>query len=113
MLQAMSETLRPVHFEDADFGFAAHDEVSPGGHFFGTAHTMERYETAFYSPLLSDWSNNENWRDAGARTATERAMTLWPQILDAYEPPLMDAGRVEEMQAFIARRKEQIGSDAP
>ena len=113
MLQAMSETLRPVHFEDADFGFAAHDEVSPGGHFFGTAHTMERYETAFYSPFLSDWSNNENWRDAGARTATERAMTLWPQILDAYEPPPMDAGRVEEMQAFIARRKEQIGSDAP
>ena len=40
-------------------------------------------------------------------------MTLWPQILDAYEPPPMDAGRVEEMQAFIARRKEQIGSDAP
>ena len=83
MLQAMSETLRPVHFEDADFGFAAHDEVSPGGHFFGTAHTMERYETAFYSPFLSDWSNNENWREAGARTATERAKTLWPQILDA------------------------------
>jgi hypothetical protein len=25
----------------------------------------------------------------------------------------MDAGRIEEMQAYIARRKEQIGSDAP
>jgi trimethylamine--corrinoid protein Co-methyltransferase len=113
MLQAMTETLRPVHFEDADFGFSAHDEVPPGGHFFGTAHTMERYETAFYSPFLSDWSNNENWRDAGAHTATERAMALWPQILDAYTPPPLDVARVEEMQAYIARRKEQIGSDEP
>ena len=113
MLQAMTETLRPVQFEDADFGFSAHDEVPPGGHFFGTAHTMERYETAFYSPFLSDWSNNENWRDAGAHTATERAMALWPQILDAYTPPPLDVARVEEMQAYIARRKEQIGSDEP
>ncbi|MBU74214.1 MAG: hypothetical protein CMM73_00690 [Rhodospirillaceae bacterium] len=37
---------------------------------------MERYKTAFHSSFLSDCSNNKNWRDAGARTATERAMTL-------------------------------------
>ncbi len=34
----------------------------PGGHFFGSAHTLARYETAFYRPLLSDWSNFENWQ---------------------------------------------------
>ena len=113
MLQAMAEMLRPVSFDAADFGFAAHDEVAPGGHFFGTGHTMERYQDAFYAPFLSDWSNHENWCDAGSKTATTRAMAVWPQILNAYTPPPIDAGRIEEMQAYIARRKEQIGSDAP
>jgi trimethylamine:corrinoid methyltransferase-like protein len=40
-------------------------------------------------------------------------MAVWPRILNAYTPPPMDAGRIEEMQAYIAQRKEQIGSDAP
>ena len=113
MLQAMAEMLRPVSFDAADFGFAAHDEVAPGGHFFGTGHTMERYQDAFYAPFLSDWSNHENWCDAGSKTATTRAMAVWPQILNAYTPPPMDVGRIEKMQAYIARRKEQIGNDAP
>ena len=34
-------------------------EVGPGGHFFGVGHTLERYETAFYAPILSDWRNFE------------------------------------------------------
>ena len=100
-------------FSEADFGFEAHDEVAPGGHFFGAAHTMERYQSAFYSPFLSDWSNNENWRDAGARTTTERAMEIWPKLVEAYEPPPMDAARIEEMQAYIAHRRDEIGSGEP
>ena len=94
MLQAMAAMLRPVSFDTADFGFSAHNEVDPGGHFFGTAHTMERYQDAFYAPFLSDWSNHENWRDAASKTATTRAMALWPRMLDAYTPLPMDAGRI-------------------
>ena len=113
MLQAMAEFLTPPSFSDADFGFAAHDEVAPGGHFFGAGHTMERYQSAFYSPFLSDWSNNENWRDAGGRTTTERAMEIWPRMLEAYESPSMDPARIEEMQAYIETRRAEIGSGEP
>ena len=113
MLQAMAAFLSPPEFSEADFAFDAHDEVEPGGHFFGAAHTMERYQSAFYSPFLSDWSNHENWRDAGGRTTTERAMEIWPKIVEAYTPPPSDPARVEEMQAYIARRKEEIGSGEP
>ena len=39
-------------------------------HFFGSSHTLERYETAFYRPLVSDWRNFETWEADDARTAT-------------------------------------------
>jgi len=52
-------------------------DVGHGGHFFGTQHTIDRFETAFYSPLLSDWSNFENYRDRGAVDATQRANKIF------------------------------------
>ena len=83
-------------------------EVGPGGHFFGTAHTLERYEKAFYSPLLSDWSNFENWRDAGSKDATHRANELWKLLLDQYEAPSLDPGIWEELCRYVEKRKEEL-----
>jgi len=73
MLRGWAEILKPVTFDEDDLGVEAIKGVEPGGHFFGTAHTLARYESAFYRPLLSDWSNYENWAEAGARDATQRA----------------------------------------
>ena len=86
-------------------------EVGPGGHFFGTEHTIERFETAFYSPLVSDWNNFENWTDTGALTATDRANRIYHRVLRDYEEPAMDAGRREAIEAFIAKRTEEGGAD--
>ena len=94
-------------------GVQAIRDVDPGGHFFGTDHTMARYETAFYAPLVSDWQNNENWQAAGAKTATERATTLWQSILAEHEPPEIDPGIEESLEDYVARRKEAIGTDEP
>src|SRR5215218_3850517 len=80
-----------------------------GGHFFGAAHTLERYETAFYRPILSDWRNYETWHDDGARTATERANGIWKQLLAEFEPPPMGAAAAEAVADFVARRKREIG----
>ena len=33
---------------------------------------MERYRSAFYAPLVSDWRNAGQWAEDGAKTATER-----------------------------------------
>jgi trimethylamine--corrinoid protein Co-methyltransferase len=83
-------------------------EVGPGGHFFGAAHTLERYETAFYQPLLSDWRNYETWEEAGSPTATERATAIWKQLLKEYEQPPLDPAVAEELEAFVRRRKDDI-----
>ena len=73
ILQMMSEVLQPIPVDEASLGFDAIADVGPGGHFFSTAHTLERYEHAFYRPLISDWRNFETWQADGAHTATERA----------------------------------------
>jgi trimethylamine--corrinoid protein Co-methyltransferase len=87
-------------------------DVGHGGHFFGTEHTLARYETAFYSPIISDWRNYESWEEAGAHTATERANKLYREILADFEPPPLDQARSDELAEFVARRKEEGGVHA-
>jgi trimethylamine--corrinoid protein Co-methyltransferase len=109
MLQMMGEFLQPLEVNDETLGLDAIADVGPGGHFFGTAHTMARYETAFYSPILSDWRNYEAWRLAGGQTAEQRANAIWKQALAEYQPPPLDAAVKEALEAFVARRKEEGG----
>ena len=77
----------------------------PGGHFFGARHTIERYENAFYMPLLSDWRNYQAWEADGSRTATQRATALWKTLLDSYTPPPIDPARKEALADYVARRR--------
>jgi len=49
---AMGGNLEPKAFTSADIALDAIRDVAPGGHFFGSDHTIARYETAFYRPLL-------------------------------------------------------------
>ena len=108
ILQMQSAFLEPVVVDRDSMGLDAIAEVAPGGHFFGTSHTLERYENAFYQPILSDWRNFETWRDDGARSATQRANTIWKQILKEYQKPAIDPSIEEELRAYMAKRKEQI-----
>ncbi len=109
ILQMMAAFLEPIEVSDATLGLEAMADVGPGGHFFGTAHTLERYETAFYQPLLSDWRNFETWEEAGSPDAARNANRIWKQMLAEYQQPPLDAATLEELDAFIARRKAEIG----
>ena len=109
-LQHLAELMQPVRWDAGELALDALREVGSGGHFFGTQHTMERYKTAYYTPYVSDWSNYGQWQEAGARTATERAHDLWKQVLADFQPPVVDPGTVEAIDAFIARREEEGGA---
>ena len=113
IIQNMTEFLRPVAFTEDDLGFEAIKSVQTGGHFFGAQHTMERYETAFYQPILSDWTNYESWEAAGAHEAVERATLLWQKALGDYQEPTLDEPVREELEDYVAKRKEKIGSSDP
>ena len=113
IIQNMKEFLRPMEFSPDDLGLEAIKAVPTGGHFFGEPHTLERYETAFYRPLLSDWTNYEAWEAAGAKDALTRATDIWQRALKEYEAPPMDLAIAEELEAYVAKRREEIGTDEP
>ena len=109
MVQMMQAFLAPLDTSEEELGLDAIAEVGPGGHFFGCDHTMARYETAFYRPMLSDWRNFENWRDAGAVETSDRATRIWKQLLADYEEPSLDPAIAEELEDFVARRVAEGG----
>ncbi|HXZ59592.1 MAG TPA: trimethylamine methyltransferase family protein [Steroidobacteraceae bacterium] len=108
LLRNWAEILKRVSFSDDDLAVDAIKEVAAGGHFFGAPHTLARYQSAFYRPLLSDWSNFENWRDAGSRTATERATGIWKRLLADYVPPPLDPAVREATAAYVERRTREL-----
>lgn len=111
MIGMMGALRGGIDFSDADEAMEAIAAVGPGGHFLGAPHTVARYETAFHSPILSDWRPYEFWESSGAADAAERATQKWKDMLDAYTPPSMDAATSEALQAYVVRRSEEIGSD--
>ncbi len=109
MLQMMAEFLRPIEVNDDELALDAIFSVEPGGHHFGTAHTLARYETAFYMPMLSSRQNFESWHEAGGLDAARRANGIWKQLLAEYQRPPIDPSIEEALADYVARRKREIG----
>ena len=105
MLQMMAEYLRPIDVTDDELALDAIAEVGPGGHHFGTSHTLARYETAFYSPIMSNRQNFEAWEEAGSIDAGTRANSIWKQLLQEYEQPALDPAIDEALVAYADKRK--------
>ncbi|MCT4607810.1 MAG: trimethylamine methyltransferase family protein [Pelagimonas sp.] len=111
MLQMFAELFKPLSASPDDLAVDTIAEVGHGGHFFGTQHTLDRFETAFYSPLVSDWSNFENWRDRGSLDATQRANAIYRNTVDTFEKPSLPEGRLEAIDEFIQQREADGGVD--
>jgi trimethylamine--corrinoid protein Co-methyltransferase len=109
-IQQVIHYMQPMTVGAGDLAFEAIREVGSSGNFFSASHTLERYETAFYQPFLSDWSNFEAWEERGSIATPERANRVWKQILDEFEAPPMDGAIREELETFVELRKEQGGA---
>ena len=108
MLQMMAEYLRPIEVSEDELALDAIAEVGPGGHHFGTSHTLERYESAFYTPILSNRQNFESWQESGSIDITARANTIWKQLLREYEQPPLDPAIDEALVEYVSKRKQAI-----
>jgi len=108
-LNMVAAMLKPIIVDDASLAVEAIAEVGPAGHFFGTAHTQERYTTEHFQPMVSDWRNYESWDEGGRVEAHQRAEKLARQLIDAHEEPPMDPARRAELDDFVERRVAEGG----
>lgn len=104
---AMHAYLQGVPVDDNALAVEAFAEVGPGNHFFGAAHTLANYETAFWDSDLSDNEPFEKWEANGREDAATRANRLWKRRLADYEAPPLDPGIAESLRDFVDRRKAQ------
>ena len=82
--------------------------VPPGGHHLGTPHTLARFRTAFFRSDLFDYDDAATWQEKGGKDAWAVASARVEQMLGDYEPPELDEALDEELQAFMAKRREAI-----
>lgn len=108
ILRGWAESLRPVDASPADLAVDDILAIPPGGHFFGAAHTMSRFETAFHRPLVADVAGFEAWKEKGSEDAATRATAVWQRVLADYEPPPLPADVREALDGYVAQRAALI-----
>ena len=109
-LRNMGTAMRqPVTIDDAALAVEAIAVGGPAGHFFGTQHTQDRYETEHFQPMVSSWSNFEIWDEAGRVESHQRAETLARTLIDAHVEPLMADDQSMALDDFVARRVTEGG----
>ncbi len=112
LLQMMVEVVQPVAMDAEQLAWEAISQVPTGGQFFDHPHTLGRYRDAFYASTLADWRNYEVWKEDGELSATDRATALWQKRLADYREPVLPADRREELDAYVARRRNEITREA-
>jgi len=107
-LGAYEVMLRGLRTDAEQLGANAYDDVEPGGHFLGSAHTLAHYSNAFYEANLSDCNSVEQWEEQGSQDAQRRAYQRWNTLLKEYEVPPIDSARREALEDYVARRKSAL-----
>ena len=102
---ALHTYLGGLAVDDETLALDAFREVGPGNHFFGCAHTMANYETAFWDSELSDNNTFEQWSESGSEDSMIRANRRWKKTLAETEDPPLDPAVDEALRDFVARRK--------
>src|SRR6476619_4454672 len=109
ILQMLQVEVTPLEINEDTLAFGAHQEVGHGGHFLGAMHTMERFRTCFYRPMLSSSENYERWMRNGSLDTNARASRTYQAKREEYvAPPLDDAVRLE-LQEYVVRRRAELG----
>ena len=111
MLQMMARFFAKLTVDEESVALDAIRAVGAGGHYFGEAHTLERYDKAFYEPIVSDWRNFENWSEAGSETADVRANKVWKGVIEKSPKSMLDETQEEEVAGYIAKVKERVKKD--
>lgn len=109
LLDLLLHQFTPVELDEGALAFDAHVEVGHGGHFFGAAHTLERFRDCFWRPTVGSTDNFDRWTRGGSLDHAARAGDRWRALLAEYERPPLDPTVEEELVEFVQRRAAELG----
>ncbi|WP_150495367.1 trimethylamine methyltransferase family protein [Roseibium aquae] len=104
-LAMMHVLAKGIDVSDEAMAMDAFQEVGPGGHFLGAAHTQRNFESAFYRSTIADNNSYEQWLADGQLDAATRANKIWKDMLAGYTGPELDPGIDEALVSFMEERK--------
>jgi trimethylamine---corrinoid protein Co-methyltransferase len=109
LIDLLIHQFTPVEVDEASLAFDAHVEVGHSGHFFGAAHTLERFRECFWRPTIASTENFDRWTKNGSLDHQARASRKWKAILDDYQRPPLDDAIELELVEFVERRAAELG----
>ena len=104
-LGMMHVLAKGIEVDDETLAMDALQEVGPGGHFLGAAHTQRSFESAFYRSSIADNNSYEQWLADGELDASRRANGKWKEMLRSYTGPELDPAFDDALVSFMAERK--------
>lgn len=110
MLQMFAESFAPIDMAEQELAYDAIADVAPGGHFFGSNHTLDRYNHAFYEPLVFSRKSVGQWLEEGSPTASVRANAVVRATLERFEAPAIAEETLAELDDFVGRRTSEGGA---
>lgn len=90
--------------EDAQ-AMGAIEEVGPGGHYLGCAHTQANFKDAFWRSNLLDYRPYETWAEDDSKDTVTLANERANKLLGDYVRPAIDPAIEEQLRAYVAERK--------
>ncbi|SEW08214.1 trimethylamine---corrinoid protein Co-methyltransferase [Cognatiyoonia koreensis] len=84
------------------------EEVGPGGHYLGCAHTQANFKSAFWRSDVFDYKPFETWDEEGARDTQMLATARVARMLDTYQQPPLDPEIEARLRAYVADKKASM-----
>lgn len=77
-------------------------EVGHTGTYLSHKSTFEKCRT-LWTPVVSDWGNYSEWKNAGSEDVTVRANRKYKQVLETAPETLLDPDTDKDLQEYIAK----------
>ena len=107
-LGTLHQFSKGVDLSDNGQALDAIEEVGPGGHYLGCAHTQSNFKDAFWRSDLLDYKPFETWEDEGARDTMVLAAARVKSLLDNYQQPAIDPQIEAALRSFVAEKKASM-----
>jgi len=100
--------IRGFDFSEGMFVMDDIKEVGPGGHFLNQESTLTKHRQELRVPQLSDRLGYDLWVQQGCKDTQQRATEKYQAILASYEAPALDPALDKELNAFMAKRSQEL-----